>query len=229
MKRPQSPTYTVQTPYKHIKTVHTTDCLPVSSNFDGTPRQECLSAATLHTTWERSWEGPCDDELSMPWPSLPQDTVMEDSPYCELRMPQPLKHRVHIDDIDEYLAQEESSDSEEEEQKLNGNCLWGSVLHGKDSDFVDRSMNGTCLPMERKAGEKKLRIPGFILQDSTDRALAGLELVLYQHPAWDALTEKSREKCTDSSISSVDIDSSKSHSAPNHCTLNMDIVLMDID
>ncbi|KAI9018729.1 hypothetical protein CLU79DRAFT_286949 [Phycomyces nitens] len=184
MKRPHSPVSNPQ-PSKHLRTAY--EC--TNDFMDSTHNSQVFG----HQQW-----GPNPILI----PSEPINTACLD-----IRMPQPLRHRVRIDDIDEYLAQHESSDSDEEDSRTTyvGDNMRGSVIQGNDDiHLVDAHVNGAFLPMQRRSGETKLRIPDFVLQNKPDPPTKpnGRDLILYQQPSWKSLVEAncSSPTTTDSQI-----------------------------
>ncbi|OAD68073.1 hypothetical protein PHYBLDRAFT_173567 [Phycomyces blakesleeanus NRRL 1555(-)] len=182
MKRPHSPVSHATPPSKHVRTSY--GCTAHDFQVDSTHMNQVFD--------QQQWKS---DPILIP--TQPINTSCLD-----LRMPQPLRHRVRIDDIDEYLAQHESSDSDEEDNRTTyvGDNMRGSVIQGSDDiHLVDAHVNGAFLPMQRRSGETKLRIPDFVLRNNSPEPPTkpnGRDLILYQQPPWKALVESSSSNPT---------------------------------
>lgn len=72
-------------------------------------------------------------------------------------------HVVRIEDIDEYLASHKDDDDDDDV----GEDAEKHVVLSTDQEgnkLMDAKMNnGSSIPMEKRSGEKKLRIPRFVL------------------------------------------------------------------
>ncbi|KAF7732277.1 hypothetical protein EC973_005172 [Apophysomyces ossiformis] len=111
----------------------------------------------------RPLEGPCTaEDVNTP---MTIDPIVSESRKSDC---------VRIDDIDQYLAECEASENEEEEDV-------GTLWTTGDSTLVESRIDGSALPMERRAGERKLRIPEFVLRNAVDsRATQCQALIPYK-------------------------------------------------
>ncbi|KAI8141347.1 hypothetical protein BJV82DRAFT_670627 [Fennellomyces sp. T-0311] len=131
------------------------------------------------------------------------------SPVKDVPVPQPALRNdiVRIHDMDAFLADGEEGPDYGDYTVLHGN---------KDHEIVDVKLkDGQTLPMERRMGESKLRIPNFVLnnsnaEESPDNSRA---LIRYQPPGRLAgATEGTLQQKSDDE--GMEVDTSEQHMVP---------------
>ncbi|KAI7867920.1 hypothetical protein BDF14DRAFT_611697 [Spinellus fusiger] len=98
--------------------------------------------------WTRPVEGSMEGSSAMPM-EMPLEMPLE--------MPRPLKHTVSLHDMDGFLHQQSLSEDE-----------YDFDIDLDEKTFVETHVNGSLLLMEMRPGEKRYRIPDFVLYPSTE-------------------------------------------------------------